>query len=64
MEGTVISFSCDGNRGGWYPREASNGDNPVAELTRVLWGYSTQDRCSLQEAGSAGIMHCKAASRS
>lgn len=35
-DGTEILFSWDGNRGGWYPREALKGEKPVAELVRVL----------------------------
>ena len=41
-DGTAISSSNSGNRGGWYPSEAMKGDNPVEAFTRVLWAYSTQ----------------------
>jgi len=42
-EGTETSDSWRENSGGWYPREASNGDLPVAAQVKVLREYSTQD---------------------
>lgn len=36
-EGTATSSSWSSNNGGWYPREAMEGDTPVAAETNKLW---------------------------
>lgn len=41
-----------------------NGDNPVAELIRELWVYSTQFRKLDHEVGSRDTMHRRATSMS
>ena len=48
--------------GGWYPREHSNGDMPVAALTWVFNEYSTQGRSLLQDGWKAEMQR-RASSR-
>ena len=62
--GTATSSFWAGNTGGWYPREASKGETPVAELIRVLCAYLTQGNSRLLEEGFRAAMQWRAAPRS
>lgn len=55
-EGMTISRSCEGNTGGWYPREHWKGDRPEEALGRELWAYSTQGRRLHQAEGFPEVM--------
>jgi len=62
-EGTETSDSWKENSGGWYLREASNGDLPVAAQVKALREYSTQGRSPLQEVGWRAETQSRADSR-
>lgn len=62
--GTPRCASCSGNRGSWYPKDASKGDNPVAKEVSVLCVYSAQGRNKDQDAESWVGMQRRVASSS
>ena len=63
-KGTAISSSWAGNMRGWYPRDASKGETPVAVLIKVLWAYSTYGSDRFQENRFWAVSQRRAAPKS